>query len=87
VWKNAGVPLSKPTPAYYIMRSLMKLNATVTSRLPVGTAEKGKLVVFFLAVLDSYRENFVALAGELCSSTREVTVAFNFISEHTVSDL
>jgi hypothetical protein len=31
-----------------------------------------------------YRENLLALGGESCSSNREVTVAFNFISERIV---
>jgi hypothetical protein len=51
------------------VRSLTKLNATVTSRQEL---------------LGSYREKLTALGGESCNSSREVTVAFNFISERTL---
>jgi hypothetical protein len=37
--------------------------------------KKGKSILLFLE-----SENLVALGGESCSSSREVTVAFNFIS-------
>jgi hypothetical protein len=36
------------------------------------------------AILDSYRQNLVPLGGESCSSSREVTVVLNFISERAV---
>jgi hypothetical protein len=66
--------------------SLIKLKATVTSRLPAGTAII--LVSWFYCLygplLDSYRQNLVALGGESCSFSREVIAAFNFISEHAV---
>jgi hypothetical protein len=47
----------------------------------------GKLILLFLwSELGSYRENLVALGGELSvlAGNREVAVAFNFISERTV---
>jgi hypothetical protein len=52
------------------VRSLIKLNATVTFRLPAGTTVIW-LYCFCGAILDSYLENLVALGGELCSSSRE----------------
>jgi hypothetical protein len=55
------------------MRSLIRLNATATSRLPAGTAiKKGKLILFFyVAILDSYRENLAALGSRSYSSRWE----------------
>jgi hypothetical protein len=63
------------------VRSLIKLNAIITSRLPAGTAIKkvNRFHCFYEAILASYRENLVPLGGESCSSSREVTVAFSCV--------
>jgi hypothetical protein len=39
------------------------------------------------AILDTYRENLVALGGYSCSSSRVVTVSFNFISILIITDV
>jgi hypothetical protein len=52
------------------VRSLIKLNATVISRLPAGAAVSW-FYCFCGTILDPYRENLVALGGESCSSSRE----------------
>jgi hypothetical protein len=53
--------------------SLIKLNATVTSRLSVGNAvmQVSIFYCFHGAIVDSYRENLVVLGGELCRSSWE----------------
>jgi hypothetical protein len=76
LWVTHGHAHTKILFSRYIVRSLTKLNATVTSRLPAGTATKGKLILLFFwsdAWLVSGKR--VALGGESCSSSREVTVA------------
>jgi hypothetical protein len=92
VWGGGGVRLGgRPTrarlpPIPSTVRSLIKLNAIVTSRLPAGIAIVlvSWFYCFYGAVLDSYRKTLVALGGESCSSSREVTGALNFISGRTV---
>jgi hypothetical protein len=55
------------------VRSLIKLNATVTSRLPAGTAIKqlSWFYCFYVRSLTPVGKNLVALGGELCSSRWE----------------
>jgi hypothetical protein len=71
------------------VRSLIKLNATLNSWLPAGTAMKkvSWFHCFCGAILYSCRENLVALGGESCSSSREPgsdsCVQLYFISERT----
>jgi hypothetical protein len=40
---------------------------------------------FYEAGRNLYHENLVAIGGESCISSRDVTVAFNFFGERTVS--
>jgi hypothetical protein len=70
------------------VRSLIKLITAVTSWLLPGNATK-KLNCFYCfygAILYLYRENLLALGGESAvpAGSREVTVVFNYNSEHTV---
>jgi hypothetical protein len=52
------------------VRSLIKLNAIVTSRLPAGSAI-GEFILFYWSILNSYWENVEALGCESCSSSQE----------------
>lgn len=65
-----------------------KFKATVISQLPAGTAGKLGKVVLLLTWSDTWlvSRNPLALGGEVCSSIREVEVAFNFISELNVQN-
>jgi hypothetical protein len=62
------------------VHSLIKLNATITSRLLAGAAiiHKSLFCCFHKAILDLYLENLVVLGSDSCSCSREVTAAFNF---------
>lgn len=48
----------------------------------ITSYKKESLYCFYGAIPDSYQQNLVATGGELCSSYRELTVAFQLISEH-----
>jgi hypothetical protein len=75
---NVNVSFQIPTKSgipkrHIILRSLIKLNATVTYWLLAGNSKK-KVSLFYCFcgdILDFYRENLVALCGESCSSSRE----------------
>jgi hypothetical protein len=71
------------------VRSLIKLNVTITAGTNCKKKEKKKsvdLYCFYETILESYRENLVALgvSHAFPFGSWEVTVAFNFISERTV---
>jgi hypothetical protein len=70
-----------------VLRSLTKLKTTVTSRLPAGTAWLTARLYKVFPLRDKYRSTRTIPLTYLyySSSCREVTVAFNFISERTVS--
>jgi hypothetical protein len=80
-WKVDKIVIRKVSSA---VRSQIKLNATVTFRLPAGTATAHVSWFYCLErYLTGIGMNLTALGCESCSSRREVTVAFKTISERT----
>jgi hypothetical protein len=57
----------------YTIRLVIKLYATVTSRLPEGTViiQVRRFFLFMVRCFESYRENLAAIGGESCSSSQK----------------
>jgi hypothetical protein len=73
-WQQAFSEFNLLLPySWYIVRLLINLNATLTSRLPAGVhiIQLSCLYRFYWATFDPYRVNLVVPVGEPCSSSGE----------------